>query len=209
MLYHCPVADDSFLHAEAYMTRHLRVGLQAASGETEAGSTGSAAVRAAALGALRLLVEAVGSGDALAFFVPGLVSGLGKALAAAGVRCVGTNPRQLDCHPPHGSTNAFVTSQLHMAMSTAAPGHILYFHTAMSTARSRHILWTGTAHGARVRSGPAAGSAAAAQAVAALAVVCRSTLGDSTVRQRLAPKAQSSGATPKPVSEDVAWYSSR
>lgn len=59
--------------------------LQAASGEVEGGSTGSAAVRAAALGALRLLVEAVGSGDALAFFVPGLVSGLGKALAAAGV----------------------------------------------------------------------------------------------------------------------------
>ena len=45
-------------------------------------------MRAAALGALRLLVEAVVSGDALAFFVPGLVSGLGKALAAAGAHVV-------------------------------------------------------------------------------------------------------------------------
>lgn len=58
---------------------------QAATAEIEAGATGSASLRAAALGALHQLTEAVGSGDALAFFVPGLASGLGNALAAAGV----------------------------------------------------------------------------------------------------------------------------
>ena len=59
------------------------------------------AVRAAALGALRSLVEAVGSGDALAFFVPGLVSGLGKALAAAGAHVVGSDSHSAlaDSHP--------------------------------------------------------------------------------------------------------------
>ena len=51
----------------------------------DAGSSGSKALRAAALRALRLLVLAVPDGDALAFFVPGIVSGTGKALAAAGV----------------------------------------------------------------------------------------------------------------------------
>ena len=50
----------------------------------EAGETGSKALRAAALRALRLLVAAVDDGDALAFFVPGIVSGLSKALLAAG-----------------------------------------------------------------------------------------------------------------------------
>jgi hypothetical protein len=50
----------------------------------EAGETGSKALRAAALQALRLLVVAVDDGDALAFFVPGIVSGLSKALLAAG-----------------------------------------------------------------------------------------------------------------------------
>ena len=57
---------------------------QAAHAEVEAGSSGSKALRAAALRALRLLVLAVPDGDALAFFVPGIVSGTGKALAAAG-----------------------------------------------------------------------------------------------------------------------------
>ncbi len=52
--------------------------------EIEAGATGSARLRALALGALRRLINAVGDGDALAFFVPGLTSGLGKALVAAG-----------------------------------------------------------------------------------------------------------------------------
>ena len=50
----------------------------------EAGATGSKSLRAAALRALRLLVGAVADGDALAFFVPGIVSGLSNALLAAG-----------------------------------------------------------------------------------------------------------------------------
>ncbi len=43
-------------------------------------------MRADALRCLRLLVQAVGDGDALAFFIPGLVSGLGAALISAGKR---------------------------------------------------------------------------------------------------------------------------
>ncbi len=58
---------------------------QAAQAEVEAGATGSKALRAAALRALRLLVGAVADGDALAFFVPGIVSGLSNALLAAGM----------------------------------------------------------------------------------------------------------------------------
>ena len=62
------------------------------------------------------------------------------------------------------------------------------------------LRFAGAAYGARVRSGPAAGSAAAVQAVAALVAVCRATLGDSTARQRLAPAPQSSGALPQAAS---------
>ncbi|GAB4823772.1 hypothetical protein N2152v2_010818 [Parachlorella kessleri] len=58
--------------------------LQAADGELGPGQAGSRAVRVAALRALRCLLQAVGSAQALAFFVPGIVTGLGKALAAAG-----------------------------------------------------------------------------------------------------------------------------
>ena len=45
---------------------------------------GSRAVRTAALRALRKLLEAAGPGDALAFVVPGVSTGLAKALTAAG-----------------------------------------------------------------------------------------------------------------------------
>ena len=62
----------------------MTCGKQAAHGELEAGAIGSKALRAAALRALRLLVAAVDDGDALAYFVPGIVSGLSKALLAAG-----------------------------------------------------------------------------------------------------------------------------
>ena len=62
----------------------MTCGEQAAHGELEAGAIGSKALRAAALRALRLLVAAVDDGDALAYFVPGVVSGLSKALLAAG-----------------------------------------------------------------------------------------------------------------------------
>ncbi len=57
---------------------------QCADTEVSAGQGGSKAVRAAALGALRRLIDAVGSAEALAFFLPGIVTGLGKALAAGG-----------------------------------------------------------------------------------------------------------------------------
>lgn len=57
---------------------------QVAKGEITVGQAGSGRLRAEALRCLRLLVQTVGDGDALAFFVPGLVSGLGAALHAAG-----------------------------------------------------------------------------------------------------------------------------
>jgi TELO2-interacting protein 1 len=52
--------------------------------ELEAGSSGSKALRGTALLCLRRLIEVVGDGSALAFFVPGIVTGLGKALIVAG-----------------------------------------------------------------------------------------------------------------------------
>ena len=71
---------------------------QAAQAEVEAGATGSKALRAAALWALRLLVGAVADGDALAFFVPGIVSGLSNALLAAGaVPAVGHMHHPVTC----------------------------------------------------------------------------------------------------------------
>jgi hypothetical protein len=54
-------------------------------GEMSIGACGSGRIRTEALRCLRLLVQAVGDGTALAFFVPGLVSGLGATLAAAGM----------------------------------------------------------------------------------------------------------------------------
>lgn len=58
--------------------------MKAAEGEMKAGLTGSKALSAAALRALRYLVEAVKDGDALAFVLPGLASGLAKTMVAAG-----------------------------------------------------------------------------------------------------------------------------
>lgn len=58
--------------------------LKAAEEEVQAGLTGSKALTAAALEAIRYLIQAVHSGDALAFVVPGLASGLSKILIAAG-----------------------------------------------------------------------------------------------------------------------------
>lgn len=57
----------------------------AAEAEAAAGSQGSRAVRRQALAALECLIEVCHDyGDALAFFVPGLTTGLGKALLRAG-----------------------------------------------------------------------------------------------------------------------------
>ena len=58
--------------------------LRAAEEEVQAGLAGSKALPAAALEAIRLLIQAVNSGDSLVFVVPGLASGLSKILIAAG-----------------------------------------------------------------------------------------------------------------------------
>lgn len=61
-------------------------------------------MRAAALAALHALILAVGSADAMAFFVPGIVTSLGRSLAEAGgggacTRFTLVSPgAQLKCH---------------------------------------------------------------------------------------------------------------
>lgn len=59
--------------------------MQCADAELKEGLRGSKAIRTLSLDCLRLLLTAVGSGDALAFFLPGIATGLAKALIAAGV----------------------------------------------------------------------------------------------------------------------------
>eukprot|EP00884_Botryococcus_braunii_P020254 jgi/Botrbrau1/6912/Bobra.67_3s0030.1 len=59
--------------------------LRVAEEEAAAGASGSKALRAAALRALRTLITIVGDGDALAFILPGVVSRLSRALVLAGV----------------------------------------------------------------------------------------------------------------------------
>ena len=56
----------------------------AAEGEARAKHAGSKALRATALRGLRRLIAAVGDGDALAFVLPGVASGLLRALLLAG-----------------------------------------------------------------------------------------------------------------------------
>ena len=63
---------------------HLPSTTQIAEGEAKAGHAGSKALRAAALRCLRRLIDAVGDGDALAFVLPGVASGLLRALLVAG-----------------------------------------------------------------------------------------------------------------------------
>ncbi|KAL0049229.1 hypothetical protein WJX82_009193 [Trebouxia sp. C0006] len=58
--------------------------MKAAEGEMKAGLTGSKALSAAALKAVRCLAQAVNDGDALAFVLPGLASSLAKIMIAAG-----------------------------------------------------------------------------------------------------------------------------
>jgi hypothetical protein len=60
--------------------------LAAAEQEVAAAGKGSKALRHAALRALQAVVGAVGPGAQLAFFLPGLASGLAKQLLAAGGR---------------------------------------------------------------------------------------------------------------------------
>ena len=59
--------------------------LQVADKEVAAGAAGSRSIRAAALRCLRALIVAVGDADGLAFFLPGIVMGLSRALKAAGL----------------------------------------------------------------------------------------------------------------------------
>lgn len=56
----------------------------AAEGEARAEHAGSKALRSTALRGLRRLIAAVGDGDALAFVLPGVASGLLRALLLAG-----------------------------------------------------------------------------------------------------------------------------
>ncbi|KAK9808680.1 hypothetical protein WJX72_001826 [[Myrmecia] bisecta] len=58
--------------------------LSAAEQEAKVGHTGSKALRATALQALRRLIVAVGTADGLAFVLPGIASGLAKAMMTAG-----------------------------------------------------------------------------------------------------------------------------
>lgn len=59
--------------------------MKASEEEVQKGLTGSKALSAAALRAVGLLGTAVGDGDALAFVLPGLASGLVKVMLAAGI----------------------------------------------------------------------------------------------------------------------------
>ena len=59
--------------------------MKASDEEVQKGLTGSKALSAAGLRAVGLLVGAVGDGDALAFVLPGLASGLVKVMLAAGM----------------------------------------------------------------------------------------------------------------------------
>ena len=62
--------------------------LKAAEEEVQAGLTGSKALTAAVLEAIKHLIQGVGSGDALAFVLPGLASGFSKILIVAGGFCL-------------------------------------------------------------------------------------------------------------------------
>ncbi len=64
-----------------YLTSLL---LKLAEGEARAGHAGSKALRATAMRSLKTLIDVVGDGDALAFFLPGVASGVCKALVLAG-----------------------------------------------------------------------------------------------------------------------------
>ncbi|KAH9302063.1 hypothetical protein KI387_013646, partial [Taxus chinensis] len=66
--------------ASAAVGHLLSLLLQIAEAEARRGHLGSGKLRADALLTLRLLISKVGSADALAFFLPGVVSGLAKVL---------------------------------------------------------------------------------------------------------------------------------
>ncbi|CAN6311770.1 unnamed protein product [Urochloa humidicola] len=76
----CLLAFLQSQNASAAVGHWLSLLLQASELEASRGHRGSADVRKEALHALRILIAKVGSADALAFFLPGIVSRLGKVL---------------------------------------------------------------------------------------------------------------------------------
>nr|CAB3495166.1 unnamed protein product [Digitaria exilis] len=76
----CLLAFLRSQNASAAVGHWLSLLLQASELEASRGHRGSADVRKDALHALRILIAKVGSADALAFFLPGIVSRLGKVL---------------------------------------------------------------------------------------------------------------------------------
>ncbi|KAK9820989.1 hypothetical protein WJX81_002818 [Elliptochloris bilobata] len=88
--------DEANAPLLAFLTSLL---LKTAEGEARAGHAGSKALRATALRSLRRLIAAVGDGDVLAFVLPGVASGLLRALLLAGAS-----------HGPRGRTGAAASS---------------------------------------------------------------------------------------------------
>ncbi|RLN15436.1 uncharacterized protein C2845_PM02G19050 [Panicum miliaceum] len=76
----CLLAFLQSQNASAAVGHWLSLLLQASELEASRGHRGSADVRKEALHAVRILIAKVGSADALAFFLPGIVSRLGKVL---------------------------------------------------------------------------------------------------------------------------------
>ncbi|CAL4932443.1 unnamed protein product [Urochloa decumbens] len=76
----CLLAFLQSQNASAAVGHWLSLLLQASELEASRGHRGSADVRKEALHSLRILIAKVGSADALAFFLPGIVSRLGKVL---------------------------------------------------------------------------------------------------------------------------------
>ncbi|GAA0160578.1 hypothetical protein LIER_17099 [Lithospermum erythrorhizon] len=122
--------------------------LKAADDEAARGHRGSAALRVEAFKTLRVLIAKVGSADALAFFLPGVVSQIGKVLQVSKSMISGAS----------GSTEALdqairglaeiigavlndyvnVTS-LHVLDETAYIGHKTVDHTASVLDKLRHL----------------------------------------------------------------------
>ena len=128
-------------------------------------------MRADALRCLRLLVQAVGDGDALAFFVPGLASGLGAALISAGKHPAASCLHSCRLVPQLPALPARPLAGL-MAVGRAS-------WLPRTPGKSPSCRAAGVGQGTRNRSGPAAHSAAAAEAVAAMVAVLRLALSDS------------------------------
>lgn len=93
----CSICIACTRHQMPHLVHAPPRALQIAEKEAQSGSSGSRAVRDAALQALLQLLTAVAGpelqagADALAFFLPGIAVGLGKALLLAGAAIAGTS----------------------------------------------------------------------------------------------------------------------